>query len=111
MVESLSSYKSRARIFSIQDLYSKRDNNINIYLSTFPANIDDKIFQNEGKLLFLGHFRPYFVVFAQTDFFLKNPAKYYCSGPPAFKCHSITISMQKSFNQSAQFIKSFVTET
>ena len=49
----------------------------------------------------------------------KNLAKHNWSGPPAFKCQRyrvnslsnqtffITISIQKSFNQSAQFIKSF----
>ena len=56
------------------------------------------------------------VIFAQREFFLKTLAKYNCNGPPAFTCqryrvveyYSITISMQKSLNQSAQFIKSFV---
>ena len=57
----------------------------------------------------------YFVViFALREFFLKTLAKYNCSGPSAFtyqryrvEYYFITISMQKSFNQSAQFIKSF----
>ena len=59
------------------------------------------------------------VILAQREFFVKTLAKYNCSGPPAFKCqiqsrakyYSITISMQKSLNQSAQFIKSFVRYT
>ena len=58
----------------IFDLYSKIDNNINFYLSMFPTKINDKIFQNKGKILFCGHFWAYFVVFAQREFFLKNPA-------------------------------------
>ena len=49
--------------------------------------------------------------------------EYNCSSPPAFKCqryredwpsnqnYSINISMQKLFNQSVQFIKSFVRYT
>ena len=50
---------------------------------------------------------PYFVVIlAQREFFLKTLAKY--SGLPAFKCQR---DMQKSFNPSAQFIKSFVRYT
>ena len=58
----------------------------------------------------------YFVVIlAQREFFLKTLVKYNCSGPSAFKCqveyYSIIISMEKSFNQSAQFIKSFVRYT
>ena len=60
--------------------------------------------------------KPCFVViFAQREFFLKTLAKSTCSGPPAFRCqryrveyYSITISMQKSFNQSVRFIKLFV---
>ena len=38
----------------IQDLYSKIDNNINFYLSMFPAKLNDNIFEN--KALFWGHF-------------------------------------------------------
>ena len=69
---------------------------------------------------------PYFgVILAQRKFFLKTLGKYNCSGPPPFryqrnkvdwaghqtKIYSITISMQKSFSQYAQFIKSFVRYT
>ena len=58
----------------------------------------------------------YFVVIlTQREFFLKTLVKYNCSGPSAFKCqveyYSIIIGMEKSFNQSAQFIKSFVRYT
>ena len=88
----------------------------NFYLSTISANVSfGKLFQNKWK--------PYFgVIFSQRKFFLKTLAKYNCSGPPPFRCqrykvdwidhqtknYSITISMQKSFNQYPQFIKSFV---
>ena len=61
------------------------------------------------------------VTLAQREFFPKPLAKYNCSGLPAFKCQryrveeniipSLSINMQKSFNQSAQFIKSFVRYT
>ena len=63
------------------------------------------------------------VIFSQTEFFLKTLAKYNYSGPQHLdikdpewtghqtKNYSITISMLKSFNQSAQFIKSFVRYT
>ena len=56
-------------------------------------------------------------IFAQREFFLKTLAKYNYGGTPAFTCqsrveyYSINISMQKSFNQSAQFIKSFMRYT
>ena len=77
-----------------------------------------KFFKMKGK--------PYFgVIFVQRKFFLKTLAKYNCSGPPPFRCqrykvdwagyqtqnYSITISMQKSFSQYAQLIKSFVRYT
>ena len=29
---------------------------VNFYLSTFPAEINDKMFQNKGKTVFLGYF-------------------------------------------------------
>ena len=86
-----------------------------IYLSIFPANLNfDKMFQKKGT--------PYLgFTFAQRKFFLKTLPKYNCSDPPLFQCqrykidwaghqtknHSITISMQKSFNQYAEFIKSY----
>ena len=68
------------------------------------------------------HFSKFYfgVIFAQSKFSLKTLAVYNCMSPPAFKCqrfrvhwssdqnHSITINMQKSFYESAQFIKSFV---
>ena len=47
-------------------------------LSTFPAKINDKIFQNKEKT----HFG---VNFAQSDFFLKTPAMYNCRGLPGFQ--------------------------
>ena len=91
----------------------------NFYLSLFSANLNfGKIFQKKEK--------PYFrVIFPQRKFFLKTLAKYNCSGPPPLRCqrykvdwaghqtktYSITISMQKSFTQYAQFIKSFVRYT
>ena len=75
-----------------------------------------KIFQNKEKTLFWGHFCPKII-------FLKNSGLVQLQAPPVFKCqryrvdwlsnknYSITISMQKSFNQSAQFIKSFARYT
>ena len=65
------------------------------------------------------------VIFAQRKFFLKILTKYNWSGPPLFTCqrykvdwaghqtknYFITISMQKSFSQYAQFIKLFVRYT
>ena len=55
-LESFSSYNSRRRISQTRDLYSKIDKNVNFYLSTFPAEINDKMFQNKGKTVFLGNF-------------------------------------------------------
>ena len=63
------------------------------------TKIEDKMFENKGS--FLGHFRPYFVVFAQREFFLKDPAKYNCSGSPAFKCRRYRVdwpSIQNLFH-------------
>ena len=77
----------------IWELYSKIDININFYLSTFPAKINDSIFQNKGKNLFRVHFWAYFVVFAQREFFLKHLAKQNCSGPPAFKCQRYRVNL------------------
>ena len=88
----------------------------------FLRKINHKNFQNKGNTPPLGDFWPYFVIFAQREHFIKNPAKYNCSGPPVFKYqiygvdwpsnqtknYSIIISIQKLFNQSAKFIKSFV---
>ena len=70
----------------IWDLYSKIENNLNFYLSTLPAKFNDIIFQNKGKTQFWGNYLAYFVAFAQTEFFLKNLAKYNCNVPAAFKC-------------------------
>ena len=94
----------------IWDLYSKIDNKIKFFLSTFQAKINDKTFQNKGKTLFWGHFWAYFVVFAQREFFLKHLAKYNCSGPPAFKCQRYRVDQppnQKLFHhyQHAKFIQ------
>ena len=94
----------------IWDLYSKIDNNF--YLSKFPAKIKGKkFFKNKGKTLFWGHFWAYFVVFAQTEFHLKNLAEYNCSGPPAFICQRYRVdwpSKQKLFHhyQQANIIQS-----
>ena len=65
-----STYNSRTRIYP-WDLHSKIDN-INFHLSTFPAKINDKIFQNRGKSLICGNNGAYFVVFSQKEFFLKK---------------------------------------
>ena len=83
-----------------QSLLSQTLNITNFHLSTFPAKINDKIFKVNKK-------NPFFVVIlAQREFFLKATlVKYNCSGA---KYYYITISMQKLFNQSAKFIKSFV---
>ena len=51
-------------------------------LSTFPAKINDKIFQNTEKTQFNSKTR---VNFAQSDFFLKTPAMYNCRGLPGFQ--------------------------
>ena len=67
---------------------SRTLNNINFYLSTFPAKINDKIFQNKEINL-------------QSEFFLKNLAMYNCRGPPAFKCQRQRkdwLSSQKFFH-------------
>ena len=89
-------------------LYSKIYNNINFYLNTFPAKINDETFQNKGKTLLCGHFWAYFVIFAKREFFLKNLAKYNCSGPPAFKRQKYTVdcpsNQAKIINYSAQFM-------
>ena len=58
----------------IWDLYSKIDNNINFYLNTFPAKINDQNFQNKWKTLLGGHFWARCVVFAQRKFLHKNLA-------------------------------------
>ena len=72
------------------------------------------------KFLKLMKKRYFAVIFAQRDFFLKTLTKCNCSGPPRIPMskiqsrveqYSITISMQKSFNQSLQFIKSFLRYT
>ena len=55
----------------IWDLHSKIDN-INFHWSTFPAKINDKIFQKKGKTLICGNNGAYFVVFSQKEFFLKK---------------------------------------
>ena len=38
------------------------------------------------KPYILGRFWSFYIVFSQTELFLKNLAKCNCSGPPAFKC-------------------------
>ena len=56
----------------IWDLYSTTDNNINFCLSTFPAKINDNIFQNKGKTLFwiiFDHIMPFL---PKGDFSLKS---------------------------------------
>ena len=85
-------------------------NNINFYLSTFPAKINDKIFQNKGKTLLLFHFQPYFVVFPKENFSSKIQLSTTAVVPQHFnvkdteqidcetKNYSITINMQKSLN-------------
>ena len=60
------------RNFPRRDLYIKIDNNINFYLSTFPANINDRIFKGREKPFLGGHISAYFVLFVQREFFLKN---------------------------------------
>ena len=40
------------------DLLSQTLNNNNFYLSTFPVKLNNKIFQNNEKTLFWGHFYP-----------------------------------------------------
>ena len=72
------------------------------FLSTFPAKIKNPFLM---------------VILAQRECFLKTLAKYSCGGPPAFKRQryrveqNIIPSRPKWFNQSAQFIKSFVRYT
>ena len=103
-------FKTLSRIPN-HDLLNQTLNNI--YLSTLPAKINEKFFQNKGNALFWGRF-------PLREFFLRTLAKYNRSGPPAFQCKKYRVdwlssqklfyhySMQKSFNESAQFIKSFV---
>ena len=71
------------------DLCIKINNKINFYLSMFLAKIYRKIFQNKGKIVLCDHFWAYFLVFTQREFFLKNLAKYNCSGSAASKIQSI----------------------
>ena len=64
-----------------------------------------------------------FCRFSPKNMFPKNSAKYNCSDPPAFNCRRYRVDWlsnqklfhlyqhKKSFNQSAQFIKSFVKYT
>ena len=90
LVESLSSYNSSTRISpQMWDLCIKIDNKINFYLSMFLAKVYGKIFQNKGKIVFCDHFWAHFLVFTQREFFLKNLAKYNCSGSAASKIQSI----------------------
>ena len=63
-----------------KSLLSQILNNTNFYLSTFPAKVNDKIFNVNNKNPFL------VIILAQREFFLKTLAKYTCSGPQAFKC-------------------------
>ena len=69
-----------------------------------------KLFKIKKKKTYFG------VTFAQRDFFpIKTLAVYNCRGPTEFECQTkhfcITINIQKPFNQSPQFIKSFVRYT
>ena len=52
----------------IWGLYSKIDNTINFYLRTFPAKINRKMFQNNGKTLFLGHFWSFLLFLPKGSF-------------------------------------------
>ena len=51
----------------------------------FAPKTNDNIFQKKIKTLFFAQFYPYFVVFAQRESLLKNPANYSYSDNPAFK--------------------------
>ena len=57
-----------------KSLLSQTLNNNNFYLSTFPAKVNDKIFNINHKNPFL------VIILAQREFFLKTLTKYTCSG-------------------------------
>ena len=97
-------------------MYSKLDKNINFYLSTFPAKINNEIFQNKGKILFCGHFWAYFVVFTQKDFFLKIQLNIIAVVPQYFKDteqigHQTKNNPSACKNHSVNLLNSFVRYT
>ena len=105
---SVMEFKTFSRI-SNQNPLSRTLNTTNFCLNTSPAKINNKTFQNkEKKNPFWGHSCPTgtLVLVPQhvnvkdtelTDHQTKN--------------YSIAISMQRSFNKSFQFIKSFLRYT
>ena len=61
------------------DPLSQTLNNSNFHLSTFPAKINDKIFENEEKNKFWGHYCP-------KRIFPGNSSNVQLQGLPALKC-------------------------
>ena len=49
-------------------------NHNNFCFKQIPDKTNDMIFLKSPKTLFLGHFWPFLVIFAQWGFFPKNPA-------------------------------------
>ena len=67
-------------------------NNPNFYLSTFPPDLNDKIFQNNKKTLFWVYFCPKGIS--------TKKSKYNCSSPPVFTYQRYRVDWttnQKSF--------------
>ena len=108
---------TKSSVMEIQNLI------MNLKSGPINSNSEQYLFKYVSSIIFQNE-KPYFgVIFVQREFLLKTPAKYNCSGPPTLQRqrltvdqqsnqnYSITISMQKSFNQSPQFVKSFVRYT
>ena len=49
-------------------------NHKNFHFTQIPAKTNDVMFFKSPKMLFLGHFWPFLVIFAQWGFFPRNPA-------------------------------------
>ena len=49
-------------------------NHKNFHFTQIPDKTNDMIFLKSPKTMFLGHFWPFLVIFAQWGFFPKNPA-------------------------------------
>ena len=93
--------KNLVEIFVVYwlSVYVQKINVIQSFLSGYMC--DQRILQSHW--LKWGHFWPYFVIFAQREFFLKNPAKY------NNKCQRYRVdwpSIQKLFHHYVKIVHS-----
>ena len=62
-----------------------------LFKNCIPSKNERQNFSNKGKILFLSHVLKCFLIFAQREFFIKDPPRCSFSGLPAFKCQRYRI--------------------